>query len=367
MARRDGQITSRGERKWLVRWFLGRDEGGTRKYGSKLIHGTKRDAQKFLTSVQRSRDLGTYVEPTRLLLGDYLDKWLETAARPKLAERTLASYRWLLSKYVRPVLGTTRLDQLRPLDVQGLIGGMEKEGYSPRTIRLAHAVLGSALKQAVRWGLLANNPAALVQLPKQRARAMRALSRQEVVRFRQAAAENRYRTLFDFMLATGARPSEARALRWDDLDVEAGTALIRGTKTTGSRRTVPLPRSIRTGLLEHRRAQAERALRLGARYARDLDLVFPNAAGLPVDERNLVQRHFKAIVQRAGLPGSLRLYDLRHTHATLLMAEGINPKVVAERLGHSTIRTTLDVYSHVQPGMQEEATDRIEATLFRGA
>ena len=125
-----------------------------------------------------------------------------------------------------------------------------------------------------------------------------------------------------------------------------------------------MPRSLVEGLKAHRGSQAEAALKLGPAYARELDLVFANDLGLPLDERNLVQRHFKKIAQRAELPAELRLYDLRHTHATMLMAEGVNPKVVAERLGHTTIRTTLDVYSHVQPGMQESATRMIESALF---
>ena len=181
------------------------------------------------------------------------------------------------------------------------------------------------------------------------------------------------------MLGTGCRPGEALALRWQDLDFDAGRATIRRAltkaadgrpafkepKTAGSRRAIPLPSSLAAVLRDHRKSQAEHALKLGLSYDRASDLVFANEAGTPLDARNVVNRHFKPAVKAAGLPNALRLYDLRHTHATMLMAQGINPKVVAERLGHATTRQTLDTYSHALPGMQEEATRRVEELVFR--
>ena len=376
MARRDGQITAKGERRWLVRWFLARDQGGRRRYSSKTIHGTKRDAQKYLNSVLRSRDLGVYVEPARVTLNQYLDKWLETAAKPRVAPRTLGDYKVILKTYVRPQLGDRRLDQIRLLDVQGLVTQMLEKGLSPRTIRLAHAILGSAFKQAQRWGMLITNPVALVELPKQRRREMQALSQAAIKKFREASAGTSHAVLFDFLLATGCRPGEAQALRWSDLNLKAEVARIvralskedgrpafKETKT-GKGRAIPLPRSVVRALAIHRRVQAERAMKLGPAYARDLDLVFANELGLPLDLRNVVHRYFKPIVKKAKLPGNLRLYDLRHTCATLLLAGGVHPKVVAERLGHASTRMTLDVYSHVLPGMQEEATAQLGRVLF---
>ena len=156
MARRDGQITARGDRKWLVRWYGGANpETGKRRYSSKTVHGTKKDAQKYLNSVLRSRDLGTYVEPTRMTLDTYLDQWLEKSARTRVSPRTFGDYQKLLARYVRPKLGDRRLDSIRPLDLQGLIAELEGRGLSPRTIRMAFTVLSSALKQAMRWGMLA--------------------------------------------------------------------------------------------------------------------------------------------------------------------------------------------------------------------
>ena len=176
---------------------------------------------------------------------------------------------------------------------------------------------------------------------------------------------------------TGARPGEAVALRWKDTDLEAraisiGRALTRvegarafkDPKTRGSRRTLPIPETLASVLRAHRAMQAAQALRLGDHYDREADLVFANELGAPIDLRNLTSRHFKPALERAGLPASLRLYDLRHTHATALLTLGIHPKVVAERLGHASTRMTLDVYSHVLPGMQEEAVRALEQSLI---
>ena len=378
MARRDGQIVGRGERRWLVRWYVGLTGEGRRKYSSKMIHGTKRDAQRYLNSVLRSRDLGQYVEPARMSLDQYLDQWLEKSARMRVTLRTYEGYQKLLKRYVRPEFGGRRLDQLRPLEIQGLIGKLEDRGLSPKTIRLAVGVLSMALKQAVRWGMLASNPATLVDLPKQRRTEMQALSKEEVARFRAAAKGTRHAVLFDFMLASGCRPGEALAIRWADLDLETGEVMIQralttvdgrpvfgSPKTAGSRRRIPLPSALAGSLVRHRLAQAEQALMLGPVYDRELDLVFANEAGGPLELRNLARRHLKPALKAAKLPVSLRLYDLRHTHATLLLAEGVHPKVAAERLGHATTRMTLDVYSHVLPGMQEGAAKVIERAVFR--
>lgn len=371
-----GSIVARGERTWLVRVFMGRDANGKQVFHNRTVHGTKKDAQAYLNAVLRERDLGTFVDPAPITLGAYLDRWLNEAAKPKVRERTHADYASLLARYVRPVLGGRRLRDLTPLDVQALYTSMLERGLSPRTVRYTHAVLSSALKQAVRWGMLARNVAELVDLPRQERREMRALSPEEAGRFLDAAKGDRWGVLFAFALTTGMRPGEYLALRWADVDLKAGTATVRQAlvrtkgewrfeepKTAKSRRTVPLPASTSKALALHRVQQAEARLRAGAEWC-DLGLVFAGEDGQPLDERNLVRRHFKPILQAAGLPGDLRLYDLRHTCATLLLAAGVNPKIVAERLGHASVTITLDTYSHVLPTLQRDATDRLEAILY---
>jgi len=412
-ARRDGQIVARGERKWLVRWYVGEGSDGKRRYKAKLIHGTKKDAQTKLNEVLRSRDLGTYVEPTKLTVDAYLDRWLKDGLH-SCSPRTREGYRWLAERYLRPRLGAIRLDQLSPLDVQTIVSRMVEGGYSPRTIRMALAVLRQALRQAVRWRLVARSAADDVELPKRAAREMRALSAEQAKALRGAArdrvedarleaehaATRRKRTealaeaarraqavvLFDVLLTTGLRPGEALALRWRDLDLEAGQLAVRQAltfdvatdekgqrhhvpalrepKTAGSRRLLPIGPALISSLKTHRAGQAERAMKLGDSYDRSLDLVFANEAGRPLAERNLVQRYFAPAVAKAKLGPSLRLYDLRHTCATQLLAGGAHVKAVSERLGHSSAKMTLDVYAHVLPGEQEKATALLETALL---
>lgn len=379
-ARRSGQIVARGENKWLVRVHTGRNEiTGKRKYFNKTIRGTKKDAQKFLNSKLREIDLGVFIEPATESLDAYLDKWLESAAKPKLSERSFNDYEALLKRYVRERLGSLRLVNLRPLDIQALYSKMQEQGLSARVIRYTHAVLSSALKQAVHWGMLTRNPAQLAQLPKQKRREMHALSAVEVACFLDVLQGTRYAVLFAFAITTGMRPEEYFALQWKDVDLEKGVATVRRAlirkkgggwyftepKTPQSRRSIPLPASMAAQIKAHRRAQAEERLKAGSAYQNN-ELVFATEWGTPLDLSNLTNNHFKPALKRAGLPKSVRLYDLRHTCATLLLLAGENPKVVSERLGHASVTLTLDTYSHVLPDMQRGAAEKLEKLIFAG-
>src|SRR3990172_701520 len=171
-----GQIEHRGERRFLIRWFQGRAGNGKRRYGSRMIHGTKREAASALRDVLRRQELGVVVESKGMPLDTYLDRWLDDTAPKKRRERTVRDYREKLKRYVRPLLGMKRIDRLSPLDVQEMIGDLEPKGLSPQTIRYAHAVLSAALGQAVRWRLIQANPCRDVELPKRRPREMAALT-----------------------------------------------------------------------------------------------------------------------------------------------------------------------------------------------
>lgn len=389
-----GQIINRGNDTWLVRIFTGRDAQGKRRYLNKTIKGKKKDAEAYLSKTQTAISTGTFVEPSTLTVDDYLNKWLQTAARPRVTERTYTSYEWLLKNYVRPAIGEKRLSDLRPLDIQSLYNRMAspklKEGedtqpgityglgLSARSVRYTHSVLSSALKQAVRWNMLARNPCEVVELPRHKRREMQAFSPEEAARFLKAASENAHGTLFAFALATGMRPEEYLALKWSDIDLQKGAATVQRAliwrkggewyfgepKTTRSRRTVPFPASILAALLEHKRRQGAERLKAGAAYQNN-DLVFAMRDGRPILLRTLDRLHFKPILKRAKLSVSFRLYDLRHSCATLLLAANEHPKVVSERLGHANITLTLDTYSHVLPSMQQAASEKLESILFK--
>ena len=390
---RTGQLIRRGDRTWLVRVPIGRDSKTTaRRYHNETVHGTKRDAERVLNNALRKRDLGTLVEPARVPVGEYLDRWLEDVARPRIRERTHRDYRFLIDRYIRPYIGAQRLDRLSPADVQAMIATLtagerdpekperwRRRPLSPKTIRHAHAVLSTALTQAMRWEMLSRNVASLVELPRLRPREMRSLSREEADQFRAAIRGERFEALFLLLLGTGVRPSEALAFTWDDLDVEGARATVRRVlprdqkgeprfeepKTARSRRTVPLSPSVVRALRTHRAAQAKERLAASAVYS-DNDLVFASLTGGPLDERNVVHRHFKPALRRAKLPEATRLYDLRHCHVTLSLRAGEPVHVVSARVGHASARMTLDVYAHALPADESEAPARLEAALFGG-
>lgn len=373
-----GQIIRRGDKTWVVRIFQGRDENGKRRYVNKTIHGTKKNAEKYLTAKLRDKDLGINIEPASESLDKYLEKWLQSVVRSRVREATFDDYKYLLDRYVSPALGPIKLCDIASIDIQKLYGDMlDAKELSARTVRMTHAILSSAMKQAVRWHMLARNPCEFVDLPRTVRKEMQALSPDEASRFLHAAKADRLGIVLSFALATGMRPEEYLALKWSDVDLHAGNATVRRTliwrkgggwyfgepKTSRSRRTIPLPTSLVSALSDHRRKQGESRLKKGADYQNN-DLVFATGEGTPILLRNLVRRHFRPVLVNAKLALSLRLYDLRHSCATLLLSAGENPKVVSERLGHASIVLTLDTYSHVLPSMQQAATEKLERILY---
>jgi integrase len=373
-----GQITKRNNNTWLVRIFLGRDAKNKRKYFNKTIHGTKKDAQKYLTAKLREKDLGVFVEPASMPLNEFLDKWLDEIAVLKLREQTLIGYKWLLNRYIRPKLGSKRLSDIQSYEVQKIYNDMKKAKYSPKTIRHAHNFLSSAMKQAVKWKMLMQNPCELCELPRKVKTEMKYFSPTEAKCFLETARENKHFALFQLALQTGARPGEYLGLQWKDIDFEQKVLSIKRTvievkgggfrfdepKTAGSRRSIPISQGLIDMIKRHRRKQLEAKMKLGSEY-QNYELVFASEIGTPLQKKNIRDRHFKQLLKKANLP-DIRLYDLRHTMATLLLCEGVNPKIVSERLGHASIVLTLDTYSHVLPTMQEDATDKLEMLLKIG-
>jgi len=371
-----GQIKKRNENTWLVRIFLGRDANGKRRYFNKTIHGTKKDAQKYLTAKMREKDLGVFIEPASIALNEYLDKWLLESAKPRLREATFENYRYLTSLYIRERLGSRKLSDIKPFDVQKLYNQLTEKSLSARTVRYVHAILTSAFSQAVKWQMLIVNPCNVVDLPRQQKKEMKAFSPEQAQHFLEAAKDDKHGLIFAFALASGMRPEEYLALQWKDISFEKNTATVQRTliwrkgggwyfsepKTAKSRRTLPMPESLFVKLKSHKIRQAEQMLKLGQSYERN-NFVFATDEGKPLCLRNLRKRNFAKILEQADLKG-FRLYDLRHSTATLLLSEGINPKIVSERLGHASIVLTLDTYSHVLPDMQKEATSKLGKMLF---
>ena len=370
-----GQLINRGKNIWLVRVFLGRDVNGKRKYHNKTIHGNKKAAQTYLNKILLEKDTGEFYEPNKEILSVYMDKWLKTAVKNRVTEKTFSGYKEIVKLYINPALGDALLSKLTVIQIQEFYNNLTGRGLSSQTVRHVHKILKNALEQAIKWQLLKQNPAQLVDLPKhKKVQEIRPLTQVEVKFFLENAIYNRWGIVFEVLLATGLRPSEALGLTWQDIDFEkyllhVRKALTQGEegwkleepKTKQSKRTIPLPAIVIQNLAAHKKNQT--AEQLQAIEYNNHNLVFAANNGNPLNLRNLVRRHFKPLLKNAGLP-DIRLYDLRHTCATLLMAAGENAKVVSERLGHTTTRMTLDTYTHVLSGMQQTATDKLAAIMF---
>jgi integrase len=384
-SRTAGQIIPRGEDTWLVRVSLGRDETGKRHTYNKTVHGKRKDAQRHLTEKLRELDTGSFVKPTKetkQTLRAYLASWLDSKrANP----RTLSDYRWLVKKYIHEhTIGRVQLEQVSPAAVRRLYLDLQAQGLSPRTVQYLHSVLRQALGQAVEDGLLARNPAdkrARKVLEKVERSEKQVLSLAGAQVFIQAVQTDRYGALWLLLLDTGLRPGEALGLKWSDLDgnvirvqralkeprLKGETWRLERPKTKQAVRSVPLMRSTVDALKEYRKKQLELRLKAGEHWADgcDPDLIFTTEIGTYLRKSNLHRRHFKPILKAAKLP-DMRIYDLRHSAATILLALGENPKVVQERLGHRDVKLTLDTYSHVVEGLQAQATAKLEAAFGVG-
>jgi integrase len=375
-----GQIIRRGDRTWLLRVFLGRESSaGKRKYSNETFHGTKKKAQARLNEMLTELNAGTFIKPSKTTLGEFLSQWLEIR-KPSLSERTHTDYTYLLEKYVRPTLGASLLMDVTGGDVQALYARMTSElGLGPRMVRYVHTVLSAALKKGVLLKQIRFNPAEHAELPKETRKEVQTFSLDQANKFRKAATVDRLGVVMVFALTTAMRPEEYFGLKWEDVDLKAGEVRVRRaliwrtrgggwhlseTKTPKSRRTIPIPPSMLFQLRRHKRLQAERRMKLGGAYLNH-DLVFATAEGGPLNIQNFTRRHFKTTLKRAELPKDFTLYSLRHTCATQLLAAGENPKVVSERLGHASVKITLDLYCHVLPHMQQAASDRIEKMFFK--
>ena len=361
-----------GSKSYQVRIPIGKKPDGKPNYIVQTFD-KKGDAVKLKNKILRERDQGTAVVPEKITIDEYLDRWMAATKKGSVKANTFESYAYMLDQYVRPYLGSRRLDRLTALEVQHLMTQLGEKGIGPRTIRYAYGLIKDALGQAVRWGMIARNVAENVDPPRQVRKEMQALDEAQVGEFLKAIAGAKHEILFKFMLYTGVRPSEAFGLKWSDVDLDNGMVKIQRaltriktdwmlgpTKTSASRRSIPIALWLVAMLRRHQRLQAEARMKI-ADVWQDHGFIFCDEIGGPLRGQNIRRRHLRTALKRAGLPVTLRLYDLRHSCATLMLAQGLNPKIAAERLGHASVRLTLDTYSHVTPTMQQEASDKLDA------
>ncbi len=373
-----GHVRKRGQ-SWSYVLEASRDPGtGRRRQVWKGGFTTKREAQQALREALTRVDHGTFVAQQRTTVGDYLDQWLETV-RPNVRATTHGGYERNVAK-LKDGLGHVRLTELRPVMIERLYaelaisGGRGGKPLSAKSVANVHLCLGKALADAERLGMLSTNPVRRVRPPRWQSPEMRVWSAEQTRAFLDASAVHRLHAAFVLLATTGMRRGEVVGLRWDDVDLDGARLQVRQSITTAgnrividapktrrSRRSVALDDDTVAALRSHRRRQAEERLAAGELW-HDEGLVFPNELGALLHP-DAVSRAFGAVVRRARLP-RIRLHDLRHGWASLALEAGIHPKVVSERLGHSTVGITLDTYSHVVQGLDAEAATTVARRLF---
>jgi integrase len=365
----EGTIVKRADGRWTAAIIF---DGNRRKW----IYGkTRRDGSDRLRKIRSDLAEGRPVMNERLTMAEYLNRWLYEVAKQNTRPMTWRGYEHLVRLHILPTLGRVRLAKLTPQHVHSLVTQKMREGrLSPRTIQYMHSVLRAALNQAVRWRMVHYNAAAMVSTSRVTRREVPALTPANARLLLDAARGDRLEALYSVALALGLRQGEALGLKWDDINLETGVLRVRrasqrvphqgtqlvDTKTERSRRTLIMPPIVISALRAHHARQALERLAAGERWI-NLDLVFPSERGTLADGPNITHR-FHKLLKQAELP-AMRFHDLRHACASLLLVQGVHPRVVMETLGHSQISLTMNTYSHVLPVLQREAADRMEAVL----
>lgn len=372
-----GHIERRGQRSWRLKWELGTNiANGKRQTRRKTVTRTKREAESELARILGSLTGGTYVDPNRMTVRELVERWRDDVAAAEVSPKTFERYRERVGRLIEG-LGSIPLLRLQPLQIQAFYTTLRESGHrrtgsrlSEQTMLHFHKVLVAALAQGVRWRLVAVNAARQVNAPVPKRIEMATLGAKQMRQLLKCAEHTYLHVPVLLWLTAGLRRGELLALRWADLDRErCRLAVVRtleetkagvtfkAPKTARSTRVIPLPPVSIELLAEHGVRQKRRRLTLGAGW-QNQGLIFPDSTGAPMRPRN-VTKAFTALAMRAGLP-NISIHSLRHTHATELLRAGVHPKVVSERVGHSSIAFTLQRYGHALPDMQQNAADEAE-------
>lgn len=374
-----GHVTERSPGKWAIVLDL-YDEKGKRRRKWHSFSGTKRKAEEECARLITAIKNGNYVEPTKQTIAEFLDEWLDFI-KPSVAPKTHERYTEILQKGVAPLLGDVTLAKLKTDRIDGaftkaLTDGRRdgKGGLSPRTVHHMRRVLIKALSQAVTWDRLTKNPATATTPPKVERKKMLAYDAAQTAELLDAIRLTRMFIPTLLAVMCGLRRGEILALRWGRVDlgdnrrqlsvVESAEQTKEGVRykepKSGRARTVSLSSTVIAELKAHRARQAEEQLRLGLRPDGE-SFVVAQVDGSAIQPRSLTHEWVR-ILGKTSLP-RIRFHDLRHTHASQMLSAGVHPKIASERLGHSSIGITLDLYSHVMPGMQADAAEQVDAAI----
>jgi integrase len=353
-------------------------ETGKRRRKWHSFRGTKREAQVECSRLIWEMKGGLYVEPAKMTLRQFLEHWLDHM-KSQVAPRTHERYSEIALKCLAPLLGDVLVSKLKAIRIsaaytKALTTGRRdrKGGLSPRTVVHMHRVLRQALQQAVDWEMLARNPTDKIKPPKVEKKEMRALDATDTAALLEAIRPTRMFMPVLLGVTCGMRRGEITALRWRSVDLANAQLEVKGSTEqtragvreketkSGRARTVTLTGLAVEELRRHKVKQAEELLRLGMGQSDDMYVV-AQADGQPLKPNSLTHE-FVRFIAGTKLP-RIRFHDLRHSHATQLLKSNVHPKIVQERLGHEDITTTLNLYSHVLPGMQDAAAKRVDHAL----
>jgi len=330
------------------------------------------ECREWLRKMRTQVENGLTLSGAQISVSVFLNEWLvliENSVRPK----TIDQYKKMIRLHINPGLGMVKMKDLNPRQIQALYSKKLESGMSPRTVVLIHAVLRRALDQALKSGMIGINPCLAVVRPKFKRKEMKTLSDSQVRTLLSFVEGGRFEVLFWLAVTTGLRQGELLGLKWSDvnwtnrrLGIQRQLQRLRGglvfsePKSAAGRRVIALGLTTIEKLRKHQNFQVLERQVAGNSW-KENDMMFPSSKGTPMDPSNLYH-NFKRLLIEAGLP-DVRFHDLRHTAATLMLQQGVHPKVVQERLGHSDISLTLNTYSHVLPGMQEEAAGKLDELL----
>jgi integrase len=367
----EGSITRRKDGLYMARYTVQTAAGAKRKT---LYGKTRNEVSEKLTKAMADRDGGLVFDADNLKVEEYMARWLADSVRDTVRRSTFTRYEQNARLHIVPALGRTKLKNLTPAHVRGLYREKLDAGLSARSVQYVHATLHKALKQAVADGLIPSNVTEAVKAPRPVKKEIRPLNAEQARTLLDTARGDRLEALYVVAVTAGMREGELLGLKWEDLDLDAGKlAVRRSLSITRDGPAYELPkndkgRSIKLTaravevLKRHKAAQNKERLSLGVLW-QDNDLIFPGHAGQPMRAWSLTGGPFLRLLKRAGLPEKTRFHDLRHTCATLLLGKSVHPKIVQELLGHATISITLDTYSHVLPGMGDQAANVMDEAL----
>ena len=356
----EGSVRKRKDGRWEGRYTVQTPDGPKQK----TIYGkTRKEVSEKLTEAMAGRDKGLVINAGKLTVGEHLEYWLNDVVQPSASHRTYATLAQQIRSHVVPTLGRVKLKDLRKAHIDRLYRDKLDSGLYPSTVRRIHAVLHKALEEAVKGDLILRNPAAHANKPKVRQQEIEPLDAAQAGKFLDAAHGDRFEALYVLCLMAGLRQGEALGLKWSDIELDAGTLTVNrqlqrvrrnGDKSgklefsepkNASRRTIGLPQRAVTALRSHRKRQLEeRKLSAGSDW-RENGLVFVSKYGGPLDAQNVVNRHYKPLLERAGLP-PIRFHDLRHSCLSLLAQRGEPIRDLQALAGHASAAFTLQRYTH---------------------